>query len=402
MNPKTLLSRVLIGHSALALSLLAAFLLAAPAAQAAPQWFDGSVAKSTVINCPSIISGNPYAEEGAWSWVGFYADAGNLPDAGEVFYVHAVTGLVGNPCPGGMYSYPEISLPSGVQPAITASNPVFCWKIGQRATPPTQTRLVGECPQQSSSGSVGGSYGFGAVGLEGGMWPHGLGTVYELQIPVTSSRQLRGTLASPCDCVRGFVKTVDGNSNPVLGSAAGLVVDSAPAGGGTSTPAATPPAGGTPPPGGTPAAGGTSGASGNPSGSGTPAAAGTPGGKPATGGGTATPGAVQTRTAAFRRLVAPSSYSVRRLRRSGLRVQVDLGLARSRVTAMLLGRGGAVLARAGAGAAGPGRKALKLRTAKNGIRLLRRASGFRARLRVTVTPPAGASETKSMSVLLKR
>jgi hypothetical protein len=365
----------------LSLCVAAALAAAAPAAHAAPAWYDGNVAKSYAINCPSQIFGNPYIEEVGWSWVGFYADINNLPDAGQVFYVHIVTGLVGNPCPGGMYSYPEISLPSGVQPAISQQTPVFCWRVNGNQ----ETQIVQGCPQQAGNGSWGGSYAFGAVGQDGGLWPHGTGTIYELQIPVVSNRQLRGTLASPCDCVHGFSKTIDGNSSPVLQSNAGLVADPAPAGGGGG--------GGV-----TPGAGG---GGGNNSGGNLPGG-GTQGGSSGSGGGTTNPPPVDVPAPAFRSLGAPSTYSARRLLGRGLAVSVQLDSAVRRVDAVLTGPKGVVLAKAAKAGAGPGKATLKLRATKKGKRLLRRGRKMRARLKVTVTPTSGPKSTKSKNLSLKR
>jgi hypothetical protein len=356
------------------LAVLAALLLTAPTAQATPQWFDGAVAKSVVLNCPSVIANHPYEEEGAWSWVGFHGDPNDFPDPGQVYYIRVVTGLVGNPCPGGMYSYPEISLPTGVQLAISGDNPIVCWKVNAQTN--TVARIVDECPQQPSAGSHGGSYGFGLVGQSDGLWPHGLAIRFELQVPVVSSRQLRGTLVTPCDCIRGFVLTIDGNSSPVLHSNAGLIADAAAP---TATPQPTPPTS-TPP---------------------RPA----PLSSPPSGGGSSglTPSSpVVMRAVAFQGMDAPSSYSIRRLRRGGLVINLQLGMKGCRVKAVLMGPSGAVLARASKVAAEQGRTSMRLRITARGARLLRRARKLRARLRVTVTPPGSPHNTKSKFLHLRR
>jgi hypothetical protein len=293
-------------------------------------------------------------------------------------------GVGGQSLPGWDAFVPELSFPVGVGFAISADHPVFCWMVDLNTNPTTETRIVNECPQQPSSGSYGGSHGFGNLGDPSGTWPHGQGIAYEMQVPVVSSRQLRGTLANPCDCVDGSVKTIDGNDNPVLNSNAGLFDVDAPGGGG-GTPGGN--GGGTPPTGGGTTPGGP-----QPDGS-TP-----PGGGPAISIGAGS----GKRPVALGRLVAPASYSIRRLRRRGLTVRVHLGYPNSRVDARLVGRGTAVLGRANVRAAGPGWTAIKLRITGKGARMLRRTRGLRARLQVTVTPPAGPKSTKSLSLRLKR
>ena len=378
---------------ALVLSLFAILASAGPA-QAANKWFDGGIQRSYITNCASVIFGSPYTEEGAWNWVGFYSDENNFPDAGQVFYIHTVFAAVGNSC-SGQYARPEISLPSGVQLAISQQTPVFCYAFDIQSGQSSQKPAA--CPQQASQGSYGGQYGFNCNPNDtgnchsSGVFPVPQGKGWELQIPVVSNRQLRGTLASPCDCLHGFTKMLDGNSSPVLNPNAGLVNDPPPAGGGGGGGGGTTPGtgGGTTP--------GTGGGGGTGSG----------GGGSTTGGGgtgttTTTPSTENTSAPTFSSLGAPSSYSGRRLARSGLTITVQLGSGGSRVDAKLTGPGGVVLARGVKLSAGPGKASVKLRATKKGARLLRRGRRMRARLRVTVTPPVGAKSAKSKTLTLKR
>src|SRR4051794_19406800 len=90
----SLLRRTVVGTVATAVLALA------PTALAAPKWYDGNIAWSTITNCVSIIQGNPYSEYGAGSYSGFYADPNALPHIGDTYYTHVVVSGVGNSCAG--------------------------------------------------------------------------------------------------------------------------------------------------------------------------------------------------------------------------------------------------------------------------------------------------------------
>jgi hypothetical protein len=376
----------------------------APSAQAANRWFDGNVSRSTITNCASIIFPPAYTEDGAWNWVGFYSDENDAPDAGQVFYVHTIFAAVGNAC-SGQRAYPEIALPSGVQLAISAQTPVFCWAIdfGQN----TASRETQACPQQGYQASYGGQYAFPALGQDpqyAGTWPVPQGKGWELQIPVVSNRSLKGTLASPCECVNGFTKMLDGNSSPVLTPNAGLVNDPAPPGGGGGGGGEIPGGGGgtEPEPGGggpkPPSGGGTPGAD-------TPAGAGTPA--------TTTPPVVAPPPpAALASVRAPRTLRVRKLLRSGaFGITASVGQAGSKLVATLSGapRGSrvnaakrVVLAKATRTNVAAGNVAVKLKLTRAGKRALRRVRRGRVQLKVTVTPPGGTAVTKTSKLSLKR
>lgn len=52
------------------------------------------------------------------------------PAVGEVFYTHLVLGHPGNPCTGSAVGV-ELALPPGVQTAVSANNPSFCFSRSQ-------------------------------------------------------------------------------------------------------------------------------------------------------------------------------------------------------------------------------------------------------------------------------
>ena len=369
------------------MAVLGTLAFSAPAAQAAAQWYDGNVSRSYITNCASIIFPPAYTEEGAWNWVGFWADANNLPNPGEVFYVHTVIGAVGNAC-SGQRTYPSLSLPSGVSPAISAQTPVYCWAIDFQQG--TSSQEGPACPQAAYTGSYGGQWAIPALtqSQNAYTWPLPQGKGWEFWYPVVSNRQLSGTLANPCDCVIGYTKVLDGNSSPVLQPDAGLVIDpaSAPTGGGGApgdTTGTSPPIGSNP--------GGGSGQGGSGQGGGA-------------GGQTSVPPPV------FSSFTAPSTYSLARLRSRGLSVSALVGRAGSRVDAILSGspRGRGVsakrivLAKATKKNAAAGKVTLKLRLTRAGKSALRKVRRGSARLRITVTPPGAAKASKTKKIRLRR
>jgi hypothetical protein len=379
---------------ALALAVLALPAFAAPEAMAEAKWWDGEIKRSYITNCVSIIQNNPYQEEGAWNWGGFWGDDANWPNPGEVFYIHVVVGAVGNSC-SGQRTYPTFSLPSGVSPAISQQTPVICWGINFETNQASQEPAEpnGACPQQPyTDPAYGGTYSIPAVNQQqyAYTWPLPQGRAWEFWYPVVSNRQLNGSC--PSDCLRVFTKMLDGNSSPVLDPQAGLVNDppSAPAGGGTSP-------------------GGTTGTTPtvNPSpGGGGSAGGGSAGGGSGGGGGSGT----IVPAPPFTSFSAPSSLSVARLVRSGFTAGVLIGRAGSRIDAVLTGspRGSTlsarriVLAKATKRSASAGKNTLRLRVTRAGKRALRRVRRGRAKLTVTVTPPGAAKVSKSKTLRLRR
>ena len=174
------------------LTALAAFVLLAPPAQAAPQWHDGEIESSTVTNC------NFFPEKGINNLAQFQADPAALPKVGDTFYVRMLPARTGNGCGIGMHVHPEIVLPVGVELAITGTTPVRClsWDyLADVATP------LDGCPQTPQAGAYGPSFDQEtARGRSRGRSPHLRGVVIE--IPLRSSRPLKGAAGRPASCVR--------------------------------------------------------------------------------------------------------------------------------------------------------------------------------------------------------
>lgn len=181
---------------ALALLAMGTALATAPAATAAPQWHDGNFA-STSVSCLDGFGGsNTYTA--TQSYTGFYADANNLPQVGDFFYVHNVTASVApSGCPG-FYEVPEFVPPPGAQLAITGTEPVFCWVI-TLSTGARQQEVAG-CPQQPEQGTYG--HRFPPTTGNPRAWPLPPGKAWEIQVPMRATKELKGMSSSPCDCVK--------------------------------------------------------------------------------------------------------------------------------------------------------------------------------------------------------
>ncbi len=234
----------LAGAAALAAAI--AVLASAPAAQGAPQWSDGLVQRSYITNCPSIIFGSPYTEEGAWTWNGQYIDPNDFPNVNQPFYVHVVAGAVGNSCSGQYVHFEFLGTPApqALNYAINAGagRPVICWAINWNTNPPSAVQEppwpAGACPQAPQPGGFQGDVWDAATNpanaADTDPWPMPQGRGWEIQIPVTANRVMSGGLAQSCpDCNRFMGYILDGNSSPQLISSQGLFTDNAGGGGGT-------------------------------------------------------------------------------------------------------------------------------------------------------------------------
>lgn len=187
---------------------------ASTAAAAGWAWFDGMIKESVITNCASMIFGNPYLENGAAAYVGFYAnpDSGQ-PAPGDTYYIHVVVYGLGNSC-AGQYAVPEIALPPNTSLAITGGTPIFCYAISDG----TGTRNTTDCPTalQASTMHPGAYSILPRVGDP--YWPLPQGKGWEFQIPVTSSTAL--TAAT----LQGYAWMLDGDSSPWLAPTQGIYV----------------------------------------------------------------------------------------------------------------------------------------------------------------------------------
>lgn len=177
-------------------------------------WYDGTIKYSQILNCISIIQGYPYYEQGAGTYVGYYADPSTLqPKPGQVYYIHLIIYGLGNAC-SGMYAYVDIGLPANTSLAISTTNPVYCFAGGVLST---------GCPQVLPSSTY--NTGFYNIPSTAGnkTWPLPQGGNWEFQIPVVSSTPLSGSTLT------GAVWMLDGNSSPWLVPTQGIYVFTPPA-----------------------------------------------------------------------------------------------------------------------------------------------------------------------------
>lgn len=177
-------------------------------------WYDGLSQYSIVTNCASIIQGFPYQENGAGTYVGFWAD----PNAGQpapntTYYIHVVIAGLGNSC-AGMRAYLDLALPASTSLAIDTSNHVYCFYDGVQISP------LSDCPQSLPSSTYNpGAYVIPSTDVaHANTWPIPQGHILEIQIPVKSSVPLTNSQ------LQANVWMLDGNSSPWLRPQQGVYV----------------------------------------------------------------------------------------------------------------------------------------------------------------------------------
>jgi hypothetical protein len=210
----------------------------ASSAQAAPSWSSGPIERSYITNCPSIIFGDPYVEEGAWTWTGQYLDPANPPDTNTTFYVDVIAGAVGNSCSGQRVHFELLGTPAGII-NVDGSAPIYCYAINWNTNPPSTqsepTYPAGSCPTGPATGGIGGGLSFDAQTspTSEDPWPLPQGRGWEIQIPVQSPTARSGGFGACNDCNTFDTWVLDGNNSPQLFPRQGLFVSNTVAGGGT-------------------------------------------------------------------------------------------------------------------------------------------------------------------------
>jgi hypothetical protein len=114
------------------------------------------------------------------------------PAVGEVFYAHLVLAHPGNPCSGSAVAI-ELLLPSGVNTAISANDPVFCYA----RVPANQshgilllnldTDLNYGCPQVFGQGLQGLAIRAVRGGVGAGLWGMFQGSWLEILVPLKAT-----------------------------------------------------------------------------------------------------------------------------------------------------------------------------------------------------------------------
>jgi hypothetical protein len=175
-----------------------AMLVPGTAAAAQAKWIDGSFGFVPGLAC---VTWNAETEVTTYAGTWGTLDA-SFPTTGDVSYVHAVAGVVGNPCSGGDVIGFDFFLPTGASVAVSAQNPVRCVATRLSDGYTTTTDPAIHCSQTPSVGAAGGLF-FGYATT-----PHGW--LFEIQVPVRFDKVLHG-LASPAAEKLGVVtSTVNG------------------------------------------------------------------------------------------------------------------------------------------------------------------------------------------------
>ena len=360
------------------LACLAAVLIAAEAADAAPSWRVGTIERSAVLNCPSVIGGFPYSEVGAMVDAEVHVDDSDLPKVGEVFYVRTVPAAIGQPC-AGQHVAVELVPPAGVELAIGAQTPVVCGYADIDTGALTEIGPGEGCPQRPQAGVFGHAFNR-SVGDPA--WPLPYGKALIIQVPVRAQRPLKGAAGGTVSCPRAegeppcpaeqagdnlqfAVHVLDGNASPWLSPHVPLFVEPAP--GGTA-----------PPPGG--------------------------GSTPSPDGGSTPPGATSPAPVARLRVRAPRRLRVRRALR-GAKVRVELPAAAAKVVAQLRGRlrgrRRRLIARAVRRDVAAGTLKLRLKPRRGAARALRRTRRVRAVLRMSVRLADGSRITARRRITIR-
>jgi hypothetical protein len=214
--------------------------LAASTAHAAEQWNDGVPAMSTLVKCVINLQ-----ETGAIAEAGYLADPSKLPQAGQVFYGHAVFGATTDTAcsSGDQLAELDLVLPPGVSLAIDAAHPITCLYTddgGPGGNYPT-------CPTHAMAGAYGPAI---ASDDAGHAWTMPTGREFDVRFPLKSDRRLAGPAGGHCpqsvdeipaypqrDCLLVALHVIDGYSDPWLAPSEELFIDPASAG---PAPATTP------------------------------------------------------------------------------------------------------------------------------------------------------------------
>jgi len=157
-------------------------------------WYNGAFTSiGTVQYC---LSDPPIFATRVMGYTGFSHPPPDFsPAVGEVFYTHLVLGHPGNPCTGSAVGI-ELILPPGMQTAVSADNPVFCFSM----VPNPSNHLINldtdadyGCPTTFPQGLE----GLAVRPLRGGLgnsgaWGMAMGFYLEILIPVRATQVQMG------------------------------------------------------------------------------------------------------------------------------------------------------------------------------------------------------------------
>ncbi len=173
-------------------------LAALPApASAATGWHFGPLVKTWINDCYTSDVVN-----GVGEYAGALYDADAPPKTGDVFYVNVVVSGIDASC--AEITFPEIKLPADVAPAISAANPILCYKVDNATA--TETPDAADCPPSLGAPLYGGT---GSIrdpnGPPPGTWDTRAPSAWEFKIPVTASAAGLKHISFPTQVISGSI-----------------------------------------------------------------------------------------------------------------------------------------------------------------------------------------------------
>lgn len=162
------------------------------------KWHDGAFQYIEGLACVVWIP-----ETTVTTFAGYWAtDDASYPATGDVTYIRAAAGIVGNPCAGGDTIGFEFFPPSDTELATSESTPVRCIATNLTTGESTSVDPNIHCLQTPEVGASGGAF-FGFATLPSG-W------MFEVRVPVRFLRRLAGG-ASQADQLRVLTSTAEGS-----------------------------------------------------------------------------------------------------------------------------------------------------------------------------------------------
>lgn len=162
-------------------------LLVPPTAHAAGEWQDGTSDSDTIYDC--LLK---RLNTGVSANVGWWSPTGEVPKVGETFYLRMYAGLVGMPCSPGVTLIPKIVLPSG----LDFADGDYRWDVWRSGVDTPDIRPRPFTYDELADGST-------LIGDEtGSAFELARGDVFEFQLPVKATREMKGPATRAPECQR--------------------------------------------------------------------------------------------------------------------------------------------------------------------------------------------------------
>lgn len=162
------------------------------------QWQDGGFQYIEGVACVVWIP-----ETTVTAFAGYWgANDGSFPATGDVTYIRAAAGVVGNPCAGGDTIGFEFFPPTQTELAVSADTPVQCIATNLSTGATTSVDPNIHCLQNPEVGENGGAF-FGYATVPSG-W------MFEIRVPVRFLRRLSGSSATE-DQLQVVTSTAEGD-----------------------------------------------------------------------------------------------------------------------------------------------------------------------------------------------